>query len=105
MITATPEAKTQVATVLDKNPGKVFRVAIEGGGCSGFKYNFSLTEREEDDVIVAESGDHAIVTDYLSQMYLDGAVLHFKTDLFMSSFILENPNVKTTCGCGESFGV
>ena len=102
---ATTEAKTRVAEILDANPGKVFRVAILGGGCSGFKYEFSLSEREEDDVVVAESGDHAIVTDPLSDMYFQGAELHFKADPFMASFVINNPNVKTTCGCGESFGV
>ena len=105
MLTATQEAKVQVATILDSNPGKVFRVSIKGGGCSGFQYEFGLTEREEDDIVVDESGDHAIVTDPLSSMYLDGAVLNFKDDIFSKVFILENPNVKTTCGCGASFGV
>lgn len=105
MLTATQEAKVQVATILERNPGKVFRVSINGGGCSGFRYGFDLTDREEDDIVVAESGDYAIVTDMISSMYLEGAVLNFKDDIFTKTFVLENPNVKTTCGCGESFAV
>lgn len=105
MLTATSEAKMRVAEILDENPGKVFRVTIHGGGCSGFRYGFSLDEREDDDVVVEESGTHAIVTDPFSSMYFEGAQLHFKNDPFMASFIIENPNAKTTCGCGESFGV
>ena len=105
MLTATHEAKMKVAEILDVNPGKVFRVAINGGGCSGFQYSFDLTEREDDDIIVDESGEHAIVTDAISQMYLDGAVLDFKDEIFSKMFVLENPNVKTTCGCGASFSV
>ena len=100
MLTATDVAKQQVAIILEKNPGKVFRVSINGGGCSGFRYGFDLTEREEDDLIVAEG----IVTDSISGMYLDRAVLNFKDDVFTKTFVLENPDVKTTCGCGESFG-
>ena len=104
MFTATQEAKVQVATILDSNPGKVFRVSILGGGCNGFKYDFTLTEREDDDVVVAENGEHAIVTDTISSMYLDGAELHFKDDIFSKVFEIRNPNVQTTCGCGASVG-
>ena len=105
MLTATQAAKQQVATILDANPGKVFRVSINGGGCSGFRYAFDLGVREDDDIVVDESGDYAIVTDMISSMYLEGAELDFKDDIFMKTFVLNNPNVRTTCGCGESFGV
>jgi len=105
MMSATQEAKMKAAEILDKNPGKVFRVAISGGGCSGFRYGFELTDREDDDIIVAEDGDHAIVTDTISILYLEGAVLDFKNDPFMAAFTINNPNVTTTCGCGSSFGV
>lgn len=105
MMSATQEAKIKAAEILDKNPGKVFRVAISGGGCSGFQYGFELTDREDDDIIVAESGEYAIVTDTISIMYLEGAVLDFKNDPFMAAFTLDNPNVKSTCGCGSSFSV
>ena len=100
MLTASQEAKTRVAMILSERPGKVFRVSIKGGGCSGFKYGFDLTESEDDDLIVAEG----IVTDHISGAYLDQAVLDFKNDVFSQAFVLENPDVKTTCGCGESFG-
>ena len=105
MLTATQEAKIKVAEILDENPGKVFRVSINGGGCSGFQYAFGITEREDDDIIIDESGEYAIVTDAISQMYLGGAVLDFKDEIFSKMFVLESPNVKTTCGCGASFSV
>lgn len=104
MMTATMEAKTMVSVILDSNPGMVFRVSLQGGGCNGFKYDFQLTEREDDDIVIAESGDHMIVTDAISSMYLDGAILDFKDDIFTKTFVLENPNVQTTCGCGASVG-
>jgi iron-sulfur cluster assembly accessory protein len=79
---------------------KVFRISVEGGGCSGFKYEFGLTSPEDDDIIVQDG----IVTDPLSVMYLENSTLNFKQDLFMSTFVIDNPDVKTTCGCGESIG-
>ena len=104
MMTATQEAKTRVADILDANPGKVFRVFLIGGGCAGFKYDFELSDRAEDDIVVEENGDYAIVTDPMSNMYLENAQLDFKDDIFSKTFVLVNPDVKTTCGCGESIG-
>ena len=101
MLTATQEATARVTMILATNPGKVFRVSINGGGCSGFRYGFDLTEREEDDIDISED----IVTDPFSSMYLNNAVLNFTNDVFSQTFVLENPNAKTTCGCGESFGI
>ena len=102
MLTATEQAQARVGAILE-NPdysGKVFRVAIAGGGCSGFKYEFDITEPEDDDIKVGEG----IVTDPLSQMYLDGATLEYVDDVFIQAFRVTNPQVKTTCGCGESIG-
>ena len=104
MLSATMEAKTRVAAILDNNPGKVFRVSLVGGGCAGFKYDFDLTDPEDDDVVVEESGPHRIVTDPISEMYFANAQLDFKDDIFSKMFVLVNPDVKTTCGCGESIG-
>ena len=80
--------------------GSVFRVEIQGGGCTGFKYHFDVTIREEDDIEIGRGA----VTDQISMMYLEGSTLDFKHTLFEQSFVIENPNVKTTCGCGESIG-
>jgi iron-sulfur cluster insertion protein len=101
MLTATQEAQARVAMILEKNPGKVFRVSINGGGCSGFRYGFDLSEGEDDDIVVSEG----IVTDPFSIMYLDNAILNFTSDVFSQTFVLENPNAKTTCGCGDSFSI
>jgi iron-sulfur cluster insertion protein len=102
MIEPTDSAKQQVAEILDAHPGMVFRVEIVGGGCSGFKYNFDITEKQDDDIIVSNNGLHCIVTDCMSDMYLATAQLDYKIDIFTRSFVLINPDVKATCGCGES---
>ena len=80
--------------------GSVFRVEIQGGGCTGFKYHFDITERQDDDIEIGENA----VTDGISIMYLQDSILDFKNSLFEQTFVIENPNVKTTCGCGESIG-
>ena len=80
--------------------GSVFRVELQGGGCTGFKYNFDVTTREDDDVDIGEGA----VTDSFSIMYLQDSTLDFQNTLFSQSFIIDNPKVKSTCGCGESIG-
>lgn len=101
-INVTEAAKTQIKQALTNDTDKVFRIAIEGAGCAGFKYVFSLSELEQDDVIVIEN---EIVTDAISMIYLDGATLDFDDDIFNKTFKIDNPNVKTTCGCNLSFSM
>jgi len=94
----TEAAQKRVNCVLESD--KVFRVEIQGGGCTGFKYNFDISKPEEDDIYIGER----VVVDPMSMMYLEGSTLDFKDTIFSQSFVIENPNVKTTCGCGESIG-
>lgn len=87
------------------------RIHIQGGGCSGFKYEFSFDQKieEDDKVIVRDVPEDAtgkqirILIDFFSFQYLDGAELDYKNDLEGERFIIRNPNAKTTCGCGSSF--
>ena len=78
--------------------GSVFRVSLEGGGCTGFKYQFDITQKEDDDIVI----DDNVVIDPMSMMYLKNSVLDFKKSVFAESFVVENPNVSSQCGCGES---
>lgn len=94
----TEAAQARVDRVLDSD--NVFRVEIQGGGCTGFKYNFDITKSQEDDIYIGER----VVVDPMSMMYLEGSTLDFKDTIFSQSFVIDNPNVKTTCGCGESIG-
>ena len=98
MITATDDAISKTAEIITENPGFVFRVSILGGGCNGFQYHFSLSKTEENDIQIAEG----MVTDNISIMYLDGAIIDYDDGIFAKTFTFENPNVKSTCGCGES---
>ena len=80
------------------------RVFIEGGGCSGFQYGFTFDETKDEDEVVVTDGV-SLVIDPLSLQYLDGAEIDYSTDHFSSQFVIRNPNVQTTCGCGSSFTV
>ena len=85
-----------------KNP-KALRVAVEGGGCSGFQYGFSLdSETTPDDIIFSKDGADLIV-DQISLEYLNGSEVDFENKLIESSFKINNPNAAASCGCGTSF--
>lgn len=92
------------------------RVFITGGGCSGFQYGFTFDEViNEDDTVIAktivnDNGEDQrkiivqLLVDPMSLVYLVGAEIDYKSDLSGEQFIIRNPNAKTTCGCGSSFG-
>lgn len=87
------------------------RVYVSGGGCSGFQYNFSFDdEMKEDDTTVTKTVANtdalvSVVIDPLSFQYLLGAEIDYQEDIEGARFIIRNPNAKTTCGCGSSFGI
>jgi iron-sulfur cluster assembly accessory protein len=83
----------------------LFRVSVEGGGCSGFQYRFDLvTETAADDFLVERDGARVVV-DPVSLGFVAGAELDFVDDLIGAQFKLNNPNVTASCGCGTSFSV
>lgn len=107
MITITDSAITKIQEILteENNPAIKLRVFVQGGGCSGFSYGFSLDEDlNEDDFEFNKDGVQVLV-DSMSAQYLTGAIINYKEDLSGSSFVIENPNAQTTCGCGSSFSV
>ena len=82
--------------------GKLFRVYVQGGGCSGFQYGFTFDEKREGDAVVA-AGDIQVLIDPTTAPYLQGAQIDFVEDLTGSGFVVQNPNAKGSCGCGHSF--
>lgn len=85
------------------NDSLKLRVSISSGGCSGFSYSFSLDDHiaDEDHIIMTQGVE--VVVDEPSLGLLAGSVIDYKTDLMGSSFVVENPNATSTCGCGTSF--
>ncbi|MGH6792912.1 MAG: HesB/IscA family protein [Methyloceanibacter sp.] len=105
-ITISLRAAHRIAELLKSEAAPaLFRVSVEGGGCSGFQYRFDLvTERAPDDVLVERDGARVVV-DPISLGFMQGAVLDFVDDLIGAQFKLNNPNVTASCGCGTSFSV
>jgi iron-sulfur cluster assembly accessory protein len=99
MITITEVAEKEITSILAENKEAYLRIAIQGGGCSGFSYVFDFAQGKEDDDF--EFGK--VLVDSMSMSYLQGAKVDFVDDLMGSSFNIENPNAQTTCGCGSSF--
>lgn len=105
-IGVTDSAFAQLATILDGNGAeKLLRVAVLGGGCSGFQYSFDLDETVADDDIVIEKDGLRVAVDSVSQPFLDGAVIDFKDELIGAHFAITNPNATSSCGCGTSFSI
>ena len=89
----------------EQNPDLKLRVYIIGGGCSGFQYGFAFEEEIEDGDFVVDNDGVGMMVDPMSFPYLMGSVVDYKEDLQGSRFVIENPNAKTTCGCGSSFSI
>ncbi|QFU08959.1 Iron-sulfur cluster insertion protein ErpA [Rhodobacteraceae bacterium THAF1] len=84
--------------------GQALRVAVEGGGCSGFQYEIKLDAAEDDDLVLEKDGERVLV-DQVSLPFLAGAVIDFTEELIGARFTIENPNATSSCGCGTSFSM
>ena len=105
-VTLSPAAATRIRAI-GKAEGRpvMLRVAVEGGGCSGFQYQFELTDQAtEEDVLVERDGARALV-DVISLTMLKGSEIDFVEELVGAQFRVRNPNARSSCGCGVSFSV
>jgi iron-sulfur cluster insertion protein len=83
---------------------KALRVAVEGGGCSGFQYDIRLDDPAGDDLVLEKDGQKVLV-DAISLPFLQNAVIDFTEELIGARFVIENPNASSSCGCGTSFSM
>ena len=83
---------------------KALRVAVEGGGCSGFQYDIKLDDPQSDDLVLERAGQSVLV-DAVSLPFLAGAVIDFSEELIGARFVIQNPNASASCGCGTSFSI
>ncbi|MEP3687429.1 MAG: iron-sulfur cluster assembly accessory protein [Sulfitobacter dubius] len=100
----TPRAFERLAEIGAADEGKALRIAVEGGGCSGFQYDIALDEPAEDDLVL-EGGGQKVVVDSVSLPFLADAVIDFTEELIGARFTIENPNATAACGCGTSFSM
>ena len=108
MIILTTEAITQLKKILENKQDQYVRVAIAGGGCSGFEYKLDLVDKSEYSNKIYNKYDKKGVTvlvDKKAELYLDGTTLDWYEDTIKQGFKFENPNANKTCGCGSSFGI
>lgn len=102
-----PAAVEKIKDILaeENNPDVKLRVFVQGGGCSGFSYGFTLDESRNEDDFDFEFSGVSILVDSMSMQYLQGAEINYKEELMGANFVINNPNATTTCGCGSSFSV
>ncbi len=84
--------------------GKALRVAVEGGGCSGFQYEIALDDPQQDDLLLEGAGEKVVI-DSVSLPFLADAVIDFSEELIGARFVIQNPNATSSCGCGTSFSL
>ena len=98
----TKEANNQINRIVsEQDKDCYFRISVQGGGCSGFKYNFSLdVQVEEDDIVFNKT-----VIDSNSLEIINGSVIDYNKEMIGSSFVIKNPQAASSCGCGLSFSV
>ena len=105
-VTLSPAAANRIRAI-SKAEGRalMLRVAVEGGGCSGFQYRFDLVEAAEDDDLKVERDGSAALIDVVSLALLNGSEIDFTDELAAAEFRVRNPNAKSSCGCGVSFSI
>ena len=104
-INFTDSAAQKVAQLMaeEGNPDLKLRVFVQGGGCAGFQYGFTFDENVNEDDTTMEKNGVTLLIDPMSYQYLVGAEIDYKEDINGAQFVIKNPNVTTTCGCGSSF--
>jgi iron-sulfur cluster insertion protein len=100
----TTRAFARLAEIGAANQGQALRVAVEGGGCSGFQYDIALDAPGKDDLVLEGQGEKVVV-DAVSLPFLENAVIDFSEELIGARFVINNPNATSSCGCGTSFSM
>ena len=105
-LTLSPAAARRITAIAaEEGRPLMLRVAVEGGGCSGFQYQFDLVDAAAPDDLTIELNGAAAVVDEMSLVLLKGSVIDFVDELAGAEFRVRNPNAKSSCGCGVSFSI
>ena len=105
MLTITEAAQTKITDLLleENNPTMRLRMYVQGGGCSGMSYGFTLDEVKNQDDFEIPFRLSSVLVDAMSMQYVTGSEIDYKDDLSGSQFVIKNPSAVSTCGCGSSF--
>ena len=101
----TERAFARLAEIGASAEGKALRIAVEGGGCSGFQYEIVLDAPTEDDLVLQNENGEKVVVDSVSLPFLASATIDFSDELIGARFVIDNPNAASSCGCGTSFSM
>ena len=105
-VSVSDRAATRIAAILSKETdGAMLRVAVEGGGCSGFQYTFDIVEDKDTDDLVLDANGFLVLIDAVSVEYMAGSQIDFSDELIGAAFKIVNPNATASCGCGTSFSL
>ena len=105
-VSLSANAAKQINAIMAKQGvDKYLRVAVEGGGCSGFQYKFDFADAPNEDDLVLERDGAKVVIDDMSLEFLEGSEIDYTNELIGSAFKIHNPNATAGCGCGTSFSV
>lgn len=105
-ITVTTNTFNRIARIQElEGAQKMLRVAVLGGGCSGFQYDFKLEDKAESDDLVITQGSASVIIDPVSQPFLENSVIDYTQELIGARFVVQNPNATSSCGCGISFSL
>lgn len=104
-VTLSDSAVKRLRQLAAEQGNRTLRVAVGGGGCSGFQYSFTFDDRIDDDDHLIERQGARVVIDDTSWAYLAGSEIGYRDELIGSYFSIENPNAVSTCGCGTSFAI
>lgn len=100
----TERAFARLAEINESSESRPLRVAVAGGGCSGFQYDIRLDQAQPDDLVLEGAGQKVVV-DPVSLPFLAGATIDFADELIGARFVIDNPNASSSCGCGTSFSI
>jgi len=105
-VQVTDRAAKQVASILKGEPaGTMLRLAVTGGGCSGFQYDFLLDDTRTDEDLAIEKNGVTVLIDTMSLEFLKGSQIDYVDEMIGAAFKVKNPNATASCGCGTSFSV
>jgi iron-sulfur cluster assembly accessory protein len=105
-VSLSDRAAKRIAAILAREPaGSMLRVAVKGGGCSGFQYEFEIVREKSADDLVLEKDGAVVLVDSVSLDFLRGSEIDFSAELIGAAFKVKNPNATASCGCGTSFSV
>ena len=105
VVTESAARRVAILKTQEQAENAFLRIAVSGGGCSGFQYGFTFDDQRNDDDFVFERDGVAIIVDDVSLGLLNGAEVDFVEDLMGASFRISNPNAASSCGCGNSFSL